>query len=420
MFNNSTTSPESTVYIADISNGTHSIEGVNTSIAAFIGLAKKGPTNKPIKIISSVGFKKIFGSIHKEYHLGCCVQHFFLNGGTLCYVIRVRSQHGRQYISDKSILGKAGGKSGGTGIHSLDSIDYFNILCIPPYNNKKSVSNTVYRNALKYCESKRAFLIIDPPFDWIKNNTRKIPNDDELEKKVGNLRHPNGALYYPHIRIQDPLDDDNMRTFVPSGAIAGIIARTDNTFGVWKAPAGSSAHMTGVSELELTLTDDQIGQLNERGVNCLRAIPPSGIVICGSRTLVKKESNSEPLRFWKYLPVRRLALYIEESLYRGTKWVVFEPNDEPLWSKIRVSVSCFMNGLFESGAFQGTKPSEAYFIKCDRETTTQVDIDNGIVNILVGFAPLKPAEFVIIKIQQTAEHGSNRIRKKYHGRKNRK
>jgi phage tail sheath protein FI len=246
MFNNSTTSPESIVYITDVSNGTHSIEGVNTSITAFIGLAKKGPTNKPIKIISSVEFEKIFGSIHKEYHLGYCVQHFFLNGGTLCYVIRVRSPHGRQHISDKSILGKAGGKSGGTGIHSLDSIDYFNILCIPPYNNKKSVSNTVYRNALKYCESRRAFLIIDPPFDWIKNNTRKIPNDDELEKIVGNLRHPNGALYYPHIRTQDPLDYDNMRTFVSSGAIAGIIARTDNTFGVWKAPAGSSAHMTGV------------------------------------------------------------------------------------------------------------------------------------------------------------------------------
>src|SRR6476646_2570904 len=123
MFNNSTTCPEPGVYITDVSNGTHSIECVNTSITAFIGLAKKGPTNKPIKISSFAGFEKIFGSIHKEYHLGYCVQHFFLNGGTLCYVIRVRSPSGIHYVSDKTILGKPSGKSRGTGIHSLDSID---------------------------------------------------------------------------------------------------------------------------------------------------------------------------------------------------------------------------------------------------------------------------------------------------------
>ena len=225
-------------------------------------------------------------------------------------------------------------------------------------------------------------------------------------------------MYYPHVRAKDPLDD-NMRTFVPSGAVAGIFARTDNTVGVWKAPAGLDTFLTSVSELELTLTDEEIGQLNELGVNCLRKVPPRGIVIWGSRTLVNKDTNSEPFSFWKYIPIRRLALFIEESLYRGTQWVVFEPNDEPLWSKIRVNVGNFMRDLFMKQALHGTKSQEAYFVKCDGETTTQADIDNGIVNIIVGFAPLKPAEFVIIKIQQIAEKNSNR-RKIYHGHKTRK
>jgi phage tail sheath protein FI len=190
--------------------------------------------------------------------------------------------------------------------------------------------------------------------------------------------------------------------------------------GVWKAPAGLDAYLIGVPELELTLTDEEIRQLNELGVNCLRTMPPSRIVIWGSRTLIKKETNSEPLRFWKYLPVRRLALFIEESLYRGTQWVIFEPNDESLWSKIRISVKSFMNSLFHKGAFPGTTSSEAYFVRCDSETTTPNDVGNGIVNIIVGFAPLRPAEFVVIRIQQMTERNSNHIRKTRPDRKSRK
>lgn len=419
MYNTSTTSPEPGVYITDFSKGTYSIEGVNTSVTAFIGLAKKGPTNKPIKISGFAEFEKIFGSIHKAYHLGYCVQHFFLNGGTVCYIIRVQSPDGKQYVSDKTIIGKAGVKSGGTGISSLDSIDYFNILCIPPYNKKNTVSNTVYRNALNYCERRRAILIVDPPAHWSRNNSDKLPSVFEIEKIFGHLSYPNAALYYPRVRAKDSLDDDKMRTFVPSGAVAGIIARTDNTVGVWKAPAGLKAYLTGLSELELTLTDEESGQLNELGVNCLRLKATEGIIVWGSRTMVKNDTNSEPLRFWKYLPVRRLALFIEESLYRGTQWVVCEPNDEPLWSKIRQNVGDFMHDLFMKEAFQGRKSNEAYFVKCDNDTTTPDDITNGIVNIIVGFAPLKPAEFVIIKIQQIAEKNSNHLRKIRPSRKNR-
>lgn len=184
-----------------------------------------------------------------------------------------------------------------------------------------------------------------------------------------------------------------------------------------ESPAGIEANIRGVTELEITLTDKENALLNERGVNCLRAIPNAGIVIWGARTLIRKECNNDAARFWKYLPVRRTALYIEESLYRGTKWVVFEPNDEPLWGKIRISVDAFMTDLFRSGAFQGRNQSEAYFVKCDSVTTTREDVGNGIVNIVVGFAPLKPAEFVIIKIKQLAKFDTNKMRKKSRGRK---
>jgi phage tail sheath protein FI len=184
---------------------------------------------------------------------------------------------------------------------------------------------------------------------------------------------------------------------VPCGAVAGIFARTDAQRGVWKAPAGQEAQIKGVPQLSVSLTDAENGELNQLGINCLRAFPVYGRLVWGSRTL---EGADRLASEWKYISVRRMALFIEESLYRGTQWVVFEPNDEPLWAQIRLNVGAFMHNLFRQGAFQGTTPKEAYLVKCDKETTTQNDINQGIVNILVGFAPLKPAEFVFIKIQQ--------------------
>ena len=157
--------------------------------------------------------------------------------------------------------------------------------------------------------------------------------------------------------------------------------------------------MVGVPELSVNLNDAENGELNPLGINCLRSMPASGRIIWGARTL---QGDDRLASEWKYIPVRRTALFLEESLFRGTQWVVFEPNDEPLWAQIRLNIGAFMQSLFRQGAFQGKTPREAYFVKCDKETTTQNDIDHGIVNILVGFAPLKPAEFVVIKIQQLA------------------
>jgi len=207
------------------------------------------------------------------------------------------------------------------------------------------------------------------------------------------------AIYFPRLQVPDPLEGNVPMDFAPCGAVAGVIARTDGQRGVWKAPAGTDSQLVGVIGLNYTMTDAENGVLNVAGLNCLRTLPAHGPVVWGARTLAGADSLASE---WKYIPVRRMASYIEESIHRGTQWVVFEPNGEPLWAQIRLEIGAFMQGLFRRGAFQGGTPRDAYFVECDRQTTTQSDINNGIVNILVGFAPLKPAEFVVIRLQQRA------------------
>ena len=285
-----------------------------------------------------------------------------------------------------------------TGLYALENADIFNILCIPSTMNLgDSDANQVSSKANEYCESRRAFYILDvPQSDKIRDEVDEIKT--WLDENA-TLRNKNAALYYPRPFIADPLNEYRLRAVASSGTLAGLYARTDGERGVWKAPAGTEAVLRGVQKLEYNLTDGENGTLNPLAINCLRNFDVYGNLSWGARTLDGADQMGSQ---WKYIPVRRLALFLEESLYRGTKWVVFEPNDEPLWAQIRLNVGAFMHRLFRQGAFQGTTPKDAYLVKCDKETTTQTDINLGIVNIIVGFAPLKPAEFVIIKIQQLA------------------
>jgi phage tail sheath protein FI len=288
------------------------------------------------------------------------------------------------------------------GLYALEQADLFNLLCIPPYRTSDGVSfdvdKTVVAAAAAYCEKRRAMYLIDPPSDWNSKDKAKTSFSD-VSNGFPVVRSKNAALFFPRVLRSNPLHEDRIEEFAPCGAVAGVFARTDTQRGVWKAPAGLEASLVGVPQLEVNLTDAENGELNPLGINCIRAFPVAGLVVWGSRTLRGADQLADE---WKYVPVRRTALFIEESLYRGTQWVVFEPNDEPLWAQIRLNVGAFMNRLFRQGAFQGKTPREAYFVKCDKETTTQTDIDLGIVNIVVGFAPLKPAEFVVIKLQQMA------------------
>ncbi|MGP1373512.1 MAG: phage tail sheath C-terminal domain-containing protein [Almyronema sp.] len=288
-----------------------------------------------------------------------------------------------------------------TGMNALRDVDLFNLLCIPRtavIAGTDALSATdafaVLAAARDFCEERRAFLLIDPPTgvdavqevkDWLDANN--------------NLRSQNAAFYFPRVLMPDPLNDFKLRAVGPSGTLAGLYARTDSDRGVWKAPAGTEATLSNVFKLETPLTDAENGTLNPLAINCLRTFPIYGTICWGARTLDGADAIGSE---YKYVPVRRLALFIEETLFRGLKWVVFEPNDEPLWAQIRLNVGAFMNTLFRQGAFQGQTPRQAYLVKCDKETTTQNDIDRGMVNILVGFAPLKPAEFVFIKLQQLA------------------
>jgi phage tail sheath protein FI len=279
-----------------------------------------------------------------------------------------------------------------TGIYALLDVDLFNLLSIPETFDMSDVQAAgVIPAAVALCEKRRAFYIVDALSNRTLANVGSWAN--------GASQSRNAATYFPAVRIVDPLDGLRPRAMAPSGTLAGVYARTDATRGVWKAPAGTDATLNGVLDLTIPVNDLENGQLNPLGVNVLRSFPAYGRVAWGARTMKGSDAQADE---YKYIPIRRLALFLEESLYRGTQWVVFEPNDEPLWAQIRLNIGAFMNGLFRQGAFQGTTPAEAFFVKCDKETTTQADRNLGIVNIVVGFAPLKPAEFVILTIQQIA------------------
>ena len=290
-----------------------------------------------------------------------------------------------------------GSQAAKSGMYMLDKVDLFNLLCIPADVRGGDLPDDVYQEALTYCYTKRrAMLIVDPKAGW--TNVMTVGAGVSGMNLSGNATR-NAAIYYPRIRQSDPNLGGQIDTFVPCGMIAGVMARIDAQKGIWKAPAGTDATLNGVESLQVEMTDADSRLLNLIGVNCLRSLPNNGRVVWGARTMRGTDIEADE---YDYVPVRRLALFIEESIHQGTQWVVFEPNDEPLWAQIRLNVGSFMLALFRQGAFQGRTPDQAYFVKCDRETNTQTDIDNGIVNFLVGFAPLRPAEFVIIKMGQTA------------------
>lgn len=382
------------VFLEEVPGGVRTISGVDTSVTAFAGWAPMGPTDRAEPVASWSDFEIKFGGLDVRSLLGYSVYHFFENGGRKAYILRLAATDCA--FADGIVLEPNGSdfenallpadESG--GLYDLDRIEIFNLLCVPGETNPVTVIALQ-----KFCRDRRAFLILDCPegsgFDDVRSAPGIISGDDSM----------NAAFYFPWILAPDKLQEDRPTEFPPCGFVAGLYARTDASHGVWKAPAGTDASLAGVIGVatDKDLTDTQNGVLNRKAVNCIRTLPDRGTVVWGARTLHgADELGSE----WKYVSVRRTALFIEESLYRGLQWAVFEPNDEPLWAQIRLTVGNFMYDLFRRGALQGSTTKDAYFVKCDQTTTTQNDIDRGIVNIVVGFAPIKPAEFVIIRLQQ--------------------
>ncbi len=505
------------VYIVELPSGTHTITGVATSIAAFIGWSNQGPVGEAVMVESFAEYQSTFGGMIPGNYLGYAVYQFFLNGGSQAYIIRLfgtdavtanNTIEGLQlyannpgawanninvvisnlnttnntfnlqvllvsgsqtrtlesytnlsisptdpnfavtvidndssYISFAPQGGSApatitmptaatpaggvslsAGTAGAdgtplipdtaafelqlstatsttsplTGYELLSNVSIFNLLCVPGETDAGLVG------AMQtFCVTNRAFLIVDSDQHAVAETganalSKKGPSDSTGASLV-NASATNSAFYFPWVLAPDPQIGFRPALFPPCGFVAGIYAATDASRGVWKAPAGINASLTGALGLQYNLTDLQNGDLNILGVDCLRQFPNYGTVVWGARTIVGSDAAGSQ---WEYIPIRRLALYLESSLYQGTQWAVFEPNAEPLWGQVRLSIGSFMQGLFLKGAFAGSSPQQAYFVKCDAENNPGSSIAQGILNITVGFAPLYPAEFVVIQIQQ--------------------
>jgi len=354
-------------------NGTHPITGAPTSIAAFAGWAAQGPADQAILVRSWSDFATQFGGLEPSSYLGYAVSHFFANGGQQAYIVRLPESG-----NDTAAVMAA--------VHRLDAVPTVNLLAVPGEADPDTTSQLQ-----AYCAGRRAFLIVDSAPGSTFATLQAGP--DSLMTGANAI---NSALYFPWLNALDPRQNIT-RPFPPSGFVAGLYAATDASRGVWHAPVGASAGLTGQSGPALDLTDSEAATLNTHAVNCIRHLAQIGTVVWGGRTLGGSDQVASE---WKYVPVRRLALYVETSLDEGIKWAVFEPNNERLWAELRLSVGAFMHTLFVQEAFQGTTPAQAYFVKCDAQNNPQSSIDQGVVNILVGFAPIKPAEFVVIRIQQ--------------------
>lgn len=367
------------VYIEGARSGVRAIEGVSTSTAAFIDIFKKGPTGKPTVISSIEESIDIFGGAYTRSEASYGIFQFFINGGRKAVVVRTA---GRRPPRKRAIT--QGLKTLATDYHNS-----VNILCIPAAANLGDKNmRVVYAAAIEYCEAKRSFLIIDIPVGV------KRPNQmTGWMSRNSSLRNRNAAVYFPRLAIKDPEKIGKKRGVSPSGTIAGLFARTDEERGVWNAPAGNQAALKEALALEHNLTVAECESLNRQGINCIREFPDRGILCWGARTL---EHNFDE----RYVNQQRLILYIEDSIYRGTQWAVFEPNDANLWAKLRTQADDFLQRLWRQGALQGSKPSYAFFVQCGSDTTTQDELDRGFINLQVGVATIRPAEFVIIRIWQ--------------------
>jgi phage tail sheath protein FI len=364
------------VFIEEVYGRVNEIAGVATSIATFVGRAAKGPMGKAVLCLSYADFVEKFGGAHPQSELADSVRLFFENGGSVCYVVRVSLN---AFRSKASLTDQ--------GLNALEKVDIFNLMVLP---RDSGITEPRHRSLLaaagKYCQKRSAFLLIDAPESW-KSGVTPDAIDDFCAGMVKN----SSAVFYPRIVVNDA---GVSKTTGASGAVAGLIARTDSCNGIWKFPAGSDAKLRGAKDIERNLTAGEIDRLNKLGINCLRRLPDM-IVNWGARTLDGAEGS---ISEWKYVNVRRMFTYFDRSIDRGTQWAVFEHNDELLWVKLRSSIELFLTHLWRRGALQGRTPKEAFYVRCGLgDTMTQNDLDAGRLIIQVGIAPLKPAEFIDLR-----------------------
>jgi phage tail sheath protein FI len=373
------------------------IGGVATSITLFIGGAPAGPDDRAVRIASFAEYERSFGGLDARTPLGYSVRHFFDNGGSDAYVVRLTRAPGQSNGTNQSVLtpGSAdfhaallsNGVWGAGGI--VDAIDFFNLVCVPGGSDPPTLA------ALQiHCTNRRAFLLIDADAAANVASLREGPPAALVSDAA-----VNAAMFFPRVRDTDPPQPGGPADLPPCGFIAGLFARNDRARGVWTAAAGLDAALVGANGTAIALREPEIEELNAAAVNCIRMLPGGATVLWGGRTLAGRTgSNSD----WTYIPVRRFALFVEESILQGTRWATFEPNGPALWAALRSSVETFMLDLFRGGALQGATPAQAFFVRCDATTMTQAEIDAGLVNVVIGVAAVRPAEFIIFRVQQRA------------------
>jgi phage tail sheath protein FI len=344
------------------------ILGVPTSTTALIGEAAQGPVEQPVLITSLSEYEQVFGGAQPGQELFLAVSLFFLNGGRRAWVVR---------LGARSAAGVRRGLAG------LDAVDDLGLLCLAGLSG-----GTLLAAAATYARSRGTFFVGEPA------GSRQATLTAVRAIRAADRGH--AAVFFPRLRVRDPLQPSATVLCGSSGAIAGLLARTDTQRGVHAFAVGTGAHVQGAVGLASSVGDKAAATLRRSGVNAIRQVPSHGIVVWGARTVGGGRERDED---WKYVPVRRTALYLEESIDRGIEWVDFEPNDEPTWRALRGTVATFLVQTFQEGAFAGEAPEEAFFVRCGSDTTTQSDIDNGVVVIEIGFAPFRPAEFVTFRIR---------------------
>lgn len=365
------------------------IAPVASAITAFVGTAEHGPHEDPQVVTSFAHFTGVFGGLWTQSHLGYSVRDFFRHGGATAVVVGIDPS------GPSTVALRAGLRALERRAETDPAADPIGLLVVPPVTAHGSgwvdPDLAVLREAVAVAARLGAVLLLDAPSGWT-SAAAALTGIRDLEP----LRSPNAALYFPRVVATDPLAGGPPRTFGPAGAIAGVLARTDAQAGVWTSAAGQEA-VLDVPSLATTLTAADRSTLNPLGVNCLMPTP-DGIVVWGARTLVEPGASD-----WTYLAVRRLALLIEHSVRRGLRWTATEPSTDQLWQRIRTLVEGFLHDLHRHGAFAGAAPRDAWFVRCDASTMSRADIAGGVVRLHIGFAPLRPAEYVILQIRLSAQ-----------------
>lgn len=382
------------VYVQEIGAPPPPVD-IPTSITAFVGRTVRGPVNEPVAVNSWAEYDAAFGELDEASGVSWQVRAYFDNGGAQALVVRLAASAGEaEPLTAGDWLGDRQAK---TGLYALEAAAGFNILCVPPDTLDGETPPVVLQAAAELCVERDAMLIIDPPGRWQAlyeaGQTAQILLDDLGAFSVEGAR--SSAVYFPRVRATNPRDGTTARTLPNCGWVAGIWARTDIETGVWKAPAGVNATLNGIRGLAVKLTDADSGILNPLGINSLRDFPMYGPVVWGTRTLRGAEQWADS---YKYVPTRRLALYIQSWLRTSTAWATFEPNAPVLWARLTAQVSTFLNGLWKQGALFGSKPDDSYFVHCDASTTPPDDLAAGVTHVQIGFAPVRPAEFILLTV----------------------